>query len=104
MLIISNCNSFLFSFCILIFIKQNICSILTPLVPSEIYTHHESVIDDDKNRFHIFWKVLSSDEIQFEVHCRTTGWVGLGISSNGGMKGADIAIGWYDSSGPHLKV
>ena len=78
--------------------------LLVPLVPSESYTHHESIIDTDPGQFNIYWKVFSTQEIQFEVHVRTLGWVGLGISTNGGMKGSDIAIGWYDASGAHLKV
>ncbi|CAF1310464.1 unnamed protein product [Rotaria sordida] len=30
---------------------------------------------------------------------KTIGWIGLGLSPAGGMKGADIAVGWVDSSG-----
>ncbi|CAF4976183.1 unnamed protein product, partial [Rotaria sp. Silwood1] len=30
---------------------------------------------------------------------KTVGWIALGISPAGGMKGADIAVGWVDSSG-----
>jgi hypothetical protein len=61
-------------------------------------------VDDDKR------------EIIFELHVKSTGWIALGISpgkifvwcffqlsvilySAGGMKGADIAVGWVDSSG-----
>jgi hypothetical protein len=97
------------SLLLIFMINKNSCetkrkAILAPLIPSESYTHYDYANDDDKDQYKIFWKVLSTREIQFEIHCRTTGWVGLGISTNGGMKGADIAIGWYDSAGPHLKV
>ena len=78
--------------------------ILYPLEPSEIYTHHDSVFDSDPSQYHVYWKILSNDQIQFEVHVKTLGWVGLGVSTNGGMKGSDIVIGWYDTSGPHLMV
>ena len=72
---------------------------LTPLKPSESYTHEISVDEDDDGLYQIFWKVVSN-EIYFEVHCRTTGWVGFGLSpSKGSMKGADIAIGWVWPNG-----
>ena len=78
---------------------------LKPLTASEEYTR-SSVIDEDMpDQFVVFWKPLDNDEIQFEVHCKTTGWVGFGLSLNGGMRGADMAIGWIlDSTGqPFLK-
>jgi hypothetical protein len=96
---------------VLIFIKLFLFLFVTvesrklfPLEPSEIYTHHASVFDSDPNQYNIFWKVSSNDQIQFEVHVKTLGWIGLGVSTNGGMKGSDIAMGWYDKSGAHLIV
>ena len=38
----------------------------------------------------------------FQITCETTGWVGLGLSPNGGMAGADIAIGWV-TAGSHIR-
>ena len=70
---------------------------LAPLEPSESYTQKADIFDDLPNHFIVLWKILDSDEVQFEVHCNTTGWVGLGISANGGMKDSDIAIGWFDA-------
>jgi hypothetical protein len=61
---------------------------LKPLVPSEDgYTG--SIIVDEYNpeQYQMFWKLLSKTEIQFELHCKTNGWVGWGISNNGGMTG-----------------
>jgi hypothetical protein len=60
---------------------------LKPLEPSEAYTHSVNMDDDDKDLYKLFWKILDNDEIQFEIHCRTTGWVGLGFSPNGNMEG-----------------
>ncbi|CAF1203130.1 unnamed protein product [Adineta steineri] len=37
--------------------------------------------------------------ITFELHNKTVGWIAFGISAGGGMKGADIAVEWVDSSG-----
>lgn len=78
---------------------------IVPLHPTEKYTH-SAIIDDTKpDNYKVYWKILNeTDEIQFEIHCKTTGWVGLGISPNGGMKGADIAIGWVDSAGKAFLV
>lgn len=61
--------------------------VLSPLVPSEDYTHVEVVNEDDPSQYQIFWKLINEDEIQFELHCKTTGWVGFGLSPNGGMAG-----------------
>lgn len=43
--------------------------------------------------------------LTMEVFTKTNGYVGVGFSPHGGMAGADIVIGWVDSSGTaHLKV
>ena len=72
-------------------------AIVKPLIPSESYTHKEHINEDNPDQYVMFWKLLPNDEIQFEIHCKTTGWCGLGISANGGMKDSDIALGWYDN-------
>jgi len=73
---------------------------LKPLVPSESYTHSLEVDEDDPNLYRVFWKLVENEKsIQFEIHCKTTGWVGFGLSPNGDMTGADIAMSWVDSSG-----
>jgi len=79
---------------------------LKPLVPSESYTHSLEVDEDDPNLFRLFWKLVDNEKsIQFELHCKNTGWVGFGLSPNGDMKGADIAMSWVDSNGKaHLLV
>ncbi|ROT62616.1 dopamine beta hydroxylase [Penaeus vannamei] len=38
-------------------------------------------------------------DIVFEIQVATHGYVGLGFSPNGGMKGADIVLGWVDAQG-----
>ncbi|KAG7242932.1 hypothetical protein INR49_017622 [Caranx melampygus] len=40
--------------------------------------------------------------IVFELSVNTTGWIGFGLSPNGGMKGADMVIGGYGSSGSYF--
>lgn len=34
-----------------------------------------------------------------QITCETTGWVGLGLSPNGGMAGADLAVAWVSADG-----
>lgn len=58
-----------------------------PLIPSESYTHKLDVDQDQIGLYTLFWKLVDNGEILFEVHCNTSGWVGLGISLNGGMQG-----------------
>jgi hypothetical protein len=60
---------------------------LQPLVPSEDYTHNLIVDEDAPEKYQVLWKLINNDEIQFELHAKTVGWVGLGISPNGGMQG-----------------
>ncbi len=74
------------------------------LVPSEDYTHKLIVDEENPNQFVLFWKMINDDEIQFEAHCKSNGWVGIGISSNGGMEGADFAIGWVKDGVAVIKV
>jgi hypothetical protein len=77
---------------------------LQPLVPSETYTHRYNADEDNLDSYVLFTKFLNDKEILIEVHCKTRGWVGLGFGVNGGMEGADIVIGWVDSSGiAHIK-
>lgn len=96
----------LISICIYSALTANIndANVLKPLEPSESYTHDLSFDEDDDDLYKMYWKLLNKDEIQFEIHCRTSGWVGLGFSPNGNMQG-DIVIGWVDSNGKgFLKV
>lgn len=96
-------------FCILFLINLLILSLAESSVipvfePSEDYTFSLNADDSDKFQYRLYWKVLEKDEIQFEIHCRAVGWVGFGLSPNGGMAGSDIVIGWVDSMGKaHLK-
>lgn len=77
---------------------------LKPLAPSEDdYTHSLEADEDKPDQYQLFWKIINDDEIQFEVHCKSTGWVGLGLSTNGGMAGSDIVIGWVKNGKAYLK-
>lgn len=58
-----------------------------------LWTHSEVL--DDKGDFVLRWQPRHQ-EIAFRVEARTKGYLGIGFSPNGGMKGADIVIGWVD--------
>eukprot|EP00930_Biecheleria_cincta_P087093 TRINITY_DN7634_c0_g1_i1.p1 TRINITY_DN7634_c0_g1~~TRINITY_DN7634_c0_g1_i1.p1 ORF type:complete len:586 (-),score=55.68 TRINITY_DN7634_c0_g1_i1:81-1838(-) len=55
--------------------------------------------------YNVSWTIdRSQSTIKVKVEAQTTGWVGFGLSENGGMHGADIMIGWVDTGGtPHVK-
>lgn len=42
--------------------------------------------------------------ITFTLIINTTGWVGFGLSPNGGMQGSDIVIGGFGPSGSYFTV
>lgn len=65
--------------------------------------HHEVL--DRKNRFHFFWKVdKTKEQIVFRIEVETKGYVAVGLSTNGGMAGSDIAIGWIKNGKVYLQV
>lgn len=55
---------------------------------------HESILDSE-GIVTVFWTPdLQKEEVTFEIHARTLGWLGFGFSSSGGMRGSDILIAW----------
>ena len=61
----------------------------------------ETILDPD-GKYHLRWEGDDNDEsewITFEVSVATQGWIGFGVSPNGGMTGSDIVIGWIDDEG-----
>ncbi|KAG7172306.1 MOXD1 1-like 1 [Homarus americanus] len=56
------------------------------------------VVLDQEGAYYLLWTPREKDVV-FEVQVATLGYVGLGFSPNGGMKGADILLGWVDLQG-----
>ncbi|GIY34652.1 DBH-like monooxygenase protein 1 homolog [Caerostris darwini] len=58
---------------------------------------HCTTLDSEDN-FHVCWKVIELEDgdrdIIFKLEVKTHGYVGFGLSSNGGMAGSDIVTGW----------
>ncbi|XP_076819556.1 DBH-like monooxygenase protein 1 homolog [Clavelina lepadiformis] len=59
--------------------------------PSEEFPHMAALAPG--NKVVLYWK-FNDTHITFELHGQTTGWVGVGLSPNGGMIDADIYVGW----------
>ena len=64
------------------------------------YTHSLELIGE---RYNVFWK-YDSATITFEIHAKTLGWVGFGLSPNGGMAGSDVIIAWVNDGETFFSV
>lgn len=75
-------------------------TILFPHISTGEFTQEREEILDSEGKFRVHWSIDYENEIvMFNLTCETTGFVGFGISSNGGMAGADIVIGGVNSDG-----
>lgn len=92
--------------------------------PVEPFTTYKHSIELRENVADLWWTVNDDkQEILFELHVKTTGWIALGISPgrriridyenyhfflkylDGAMIGADIGTGWVDKIGNvHFQV
>lgn len=68
---------------------------------SEDFSH--SLILKEPDVYKVFWK-FNKDNITFEIQVKTKGWVGFGLSTNGGMSGSDIVMGWVKDGKATLSV
>ncbi|KAK3088535.1 hypothetical protein FSP39_020262 [Pinctada imbricata] len=68
--------------------------------PTEVFPYTEQLDHDGK--YILFWK-FNSTHITFEVHVRTHGYVGFGLSPNGNMFPADVVIGWVKNGQAYFK-
>lgn len=98
MLISKDCTAYFPNlYCIII-----VSGLLNLLCAASEY-HHEVL--DRKNRFHFFWKIdKTKEQIVFKIEVETKGYVAVGLSTNGGMAGSDIAIGWIKNGKVYLQV
>ena len=66
---------------------------------SAAYPFRTTLFNAGDDQYELYWKFdLAVKNIQFAVRVNTTGWVGFGLSPNGGMPNSDVVIGWVDSS------
>merc|ERR1712137_46928 len=61
-------------------------------------TFNNSVTLDHDGNYFLFWN-FNSSHVTFEIHVKTKGWVGFGLSDNGNMYPGDVVVGWVDNNG-----
>ena len=55
--------------------------------------------------YELFWDFdTQAETISFAVRVKTMGWVGFGLSPNGGMIGSDVVIGWVTENSVYFHV
>lgn len=70
----------------------------TPVFNSTPTGYYQNYIDLVPGIYRLYYNVTAT-KFTGEVHCETSGWVGFGFSQNGAMIGADVVVGFIDSSG-----
>ena len=69
--------------------------------PTAYYNNYIDLALNGQYRF--YWNFTSTDLIG-EIHCRTSGWVGFGLSPNGNMDKSDVVIGWISNGVTNFTV
>ena len=74
-------------------------------IPGIVTTEHynQSAILDKDQKYILFWN-NNATHVTFEVHVKTTGFVGFGISDNGDMFPGDVVVGWVKNGTTHFAV
>ncbi len=70
--------------------------IYTAPSPTTTYANKQILVGPDT--YILYWNYNSTD-ITFELHAKSSGWAGFGISPNGGMQYSDLIIFWINSDG-----
>lgn len=70
-------------------------------IPTDRYPYNTTL--DHHEDYFLFWE-FNDTTITFEVHVRTYGYVGFGLSLHGGMYPADVFVGWIDNGRPYFAV
>ena len=76
-----------------------ICFLLKTVraIDSTVWSHQLWL--DPSEKYSLKWNVdLEKESITFLCEVQTRGWIGFGLSPNGGMKDSDIIIGWIDDN------
>ena len=81
---------------------------LLPLVLSNLssrYAFSSTLYDRDGDTYVLHWNFSTAERtIAFAVNVSTTGWVGFGLSPNGGMVNSDVVMGWVRSGRTYFHV
>ena len=65
--------------------------------------YNQSLQLDADGKYIVYW-AHNATHITFEVHVKTRGYVGFGISSNGSMYPADMVVGWVKEGKAYFSV
>lgn len=69
------------------------------------YSFKHVLQDDPDGTYTLHWKFdLDAKTITFAVNVSTNGWVGFGLSPNGGMPNSDVVIGWVKDEHVYFNV
>lgn len=83
-----------------------ILNILLKCVTSEEWTHH--TVLDGNGKYNLYWKPpedkKANSEIIFQAEVEAKGFIGFGLSPNGGMTGSDIVTGWVKDGEVYFQV
>ena len=63
--------------------------------PTGFYSNNVDLIDAV---YRLYWNYTATDLVG-EIHVKTNGWVGFGLSPNGGMNGSDVFVAWINNDG-----
>ena len=83
------------------------CILLKIIIAVESTEWEYHTVLDPHQKFSLKWKINSEEQsITFLCEVETRGWIGFGLSPNGGMNGSDMIIAWVnDNDGvTHFKV
>ena len=89
--------------CSLLLAVQGVCSAFQF---QKKYRDGVTMYNHTGRTFAVYWDAnIDQQTIYFAVNVSTTGWVGFGISQDGGMPRADVVIGWISRDGrQHFRV
>jgi len=81
---------------------------LLPLVLGNLssrYAFTTTLYDRDGDTYVLHWNFSTAERtIAFAVNVSTTGWVGFGLSPNGGMVNSDVVMGWVSNGRTYFHV
>ena len=87
--------------------RVSVFAILLPLAFGGQFPFSATLAKDSSGQpiYELQWSFdVVQQTITFNVLVNTTGWVGFGLSRDGGMIGSDVVTGWVNSTGVYLQV
>ena len=81
---------------------------LLPLVLGNLSTRYpfsSTLYNRNGDTYVLHWNFSTAERtIAFAVNVSTTGWVGFGLSPNGGMTNSDVVMGWVSNGRTYFHV